>query len=206
MAAQLGSPGSVPFFTQDSPGRTAGEEFDLLVTAGRGRLHQRRLRGPCHRGSGESSSTIDAIGAVNVLYGSHRTHRLRQPVLHPKQPGRSTAEEADFFGDALIAGRSITTASPIWASACRARPSVASATPHGQRAVRQRRRADRLRSQTLTQNTATVGSGTERNDSFGFALTAGDFDNELRRLALAPLRQAAFRRWGRSTCSTAPQG
>ena len=130
---------------------------------------------------GESVGTIFSAGAVNVLYGGAAglTGSGSQLFTQNSAGVGSTAEEADFFGDALVHGDfnsdgfadlavgvpgedigSIVTAGAVNVLY----GGAAGLTGAG--------------SQTFTQNSAGVGSIAEEFDGFGDALTAGDFNND----------------------------
>jgi FG-GAP repeat len=179
-AAGLSGIGS-QYFTQDSPGvGNAGEEFDLFGDSLAAADFDNDGFGDLAIGApGESSTTIDAIGAVNVLYGSATglTGSGSQFFTQDSPGVGNTAEEADFFGDALTAGdfdndgfADLAVGVPGESVGSLANAGMVNVL-HGSGTG-----LTGSGSQALTQNTATVGSGAERNDSFGFALTAGDFD------------------------------
>jgi hypothetical protein len=129
----------------------------------------------------ESIGSIFEAGAVNVLYGTAAglTGSGSQTFTQNSPGVGSTAEEFDAFGFALTAGdfdndgfADLAVGVPfesigsvIEAGAV----SVLYGTPTG---------LTGSGSQTFTQNSSGVGSTAEAGDAFGFALTAGDFDND----------------------------
>jgi hypothetical protein len=130
---------------------------------------------------GESVGTIFSAGAVNVLYGGAAglTGSGSQLFTQNSAGVGSTAEEADFFGDALVhddfnddgfADLAIGVPGEAIGSIVNAGAvnvlygGAAGLTGSG--------------SQLFTQNSSGVGSIAEEFDGFGDALTAGDFNND----------------------------
>ncbi len=129
----------------------------------------------------ESVGSISAAGAVNVLYGGAAglTGSGSETFTQDSAGVGSIAEQVDLFGDALIAGDfdndgfadlAVGVSSESIGSIIRAGAvnvlygTAAGLTGSG--------------SQTFTQNSPGVGSNAEEFDLFGFALAAGDFDND----------------------------
>jgi FG-GAP repeat len=129
----------------------------------------------------EAVGGINAAGAVNVLYGTVAglTGSGSQTFTQNSPGVGSTAEEDDFFGDALAAGdfdndgvADLAVGAPLesFSSILQAGAvNVLYGTPTG---------LTGSGSQTFTQNSPGVGSTAELGDRFGSALAAGDFDND----------------------------
>jgi hypothetical protein len=129
----------------------------------------------------ESLGGIPAAGAVNVLYGTPTglTGSGSQTFTQNSPGVGSIAEESDSFGDALAAGdfdsdgfADLAVGAPLESLGgipAAGAVNVLYGTPTG---------LTGSGSQTFTQNSAGVGSIAEEFDLFGFALGAGDFDND----------------------------
>jgi hypothetical protein len=169
-------------FTQNTDGvGSAGEEFDLFGDAlAAGDFDNDGFADLAIGAPGESSSIL-AVGGVNVLYGGPAglTGIGSQFFTQNTAGVGSTAEEADFFGDALTAGDFDSdgfTDLAVGAPGESIGSLVNAGTVHILFGT-----AGGLTgsgSQTFSQNNMPTGSAAERNDSFGFTLGAGDFDND----------------------------
>jgi FG-GAP repeat len=130
---------------------------------------------------GESVGTITAAGAAHVLFGrTTGVSGASSQIFTQDTPGvGSDPEEADFFGDALGAGD--FNADGFADLAIGASNESVGAIP-GAGAINVLHGAvgglTVTGSQVLHQGVAGVGSDPENFDAFGFALVAGDFDDD----------------------------
>jgi len=129
----------------------------------------------------ESLGSIFAAGAVNVLYGTATglTGSGSQTFTQNSSGVGSTAEEEDRFGESLTAGDFNDDGAADLAVGV---PGESLGSIHGSGAVNVLHGGAAgltgSGSQTFTQNSPGVGSTAEVGDWFGFALAAGDFDND----------------------------
>jgi hypothetical protein len=181
-AAGLSGTGS-QFFTQDSPGvgstAEAGDFFGS--TLGVGDFDNDGFADLGVGVQGESIGSIVNAGAVNVLYGSATGLSGTGSLFFTQDsPGvGSTAEAGDFFGSTLGVGdfdndgfADLAVGVPF--------ESIGSIPDAGAVNVLPGSAAGLTGTGSLffTQDKPGVGSSAETNDSFGFALAAGDFDND----------------------------
>jgi hypothetical protein len=130
---------------------------------------------------GESLGSVFEAGAVNVLYGTAAglTGSGSQTFTQNSSGVGSTAENQDSFGFALAAGdvdndgfADLAVGAPgesLGSIVNTGAVNVLYGTPTG---------LTGSGSQTFTQNSSGVGSTAEAGDAFGFALAAGDLDND----------------------------
>jgi hypothetical protein len=127
------------------------------------------------------SSNIFAVGAVNVLYGGATglTGSGSQYFTQNSPGVGSTAEKRDHFGSALATGDFDNDGFAELAIGV-PQESIGSIGNAGTVNVLHGSTTglSGSGSQTFTQNSAGVGGSAEGSDSFGDALTAGDFDND----------------------------
>jgi hypothetical protein len=170
------------FFTQDTPGvGSTAEEGDLFGDAlVAGDFDNDGFADLAVGAPGESVGSLLDAGAVNVLYGGAAGLTGSGSQLFTQDtPGvGSSAEEDDFFGDALVAGdfdndgfADLAVGAPFESSSLAGvgAVNVLYSTATG---------VTGTGSQFFTQDSPGVGSTAEEGDSFGDALVAGDFDND----------------------------
>jgi hypothetical protein len=170
-------------FTQNSPGVGSTAEHDdafgFALTPGD--FDNDGFADLAVGAPGESIGSIIGAGAANVLYGTATglTGSGSQLFTQDSSGVGSTAEEFDLFGFALAAGdfdndgfADLAIGAPfesIGSLSEAGAVNVLYGTPTG---------LTGSGSQTFTQNSPGVGSTAEEFDEFGFALAAGDFDND----------------------------
>ena len=169
-------------FTQDRPGVGSGAEandfFGDALAAGD--FNQDTFADLAVGVPLEDAGSIVDAGAVNVLPGSAGLLTgVGSQIFTQNIAGVGGAEDSDFFGDALAAG---DFNNDTFADLAVGASNEAVGTIQGGGAVNVLPGSAGLLtgagSQTFTQDTPGVGSGAEPFDSFGFALTAADFDND----------------------------
>jgi hypothetical protein len=169
-------------FTQNSPGvgstAEVGDLFGFALAAAD--FDHDRFADLAVGVQFESVGTLDAAGAVNVLYGTAAglTGSGSQLFTQNSSGVGDTAEVGDLFGSALGAGdfdgdgfADLAIGAPLESIPRIFEAGVVNVlygTPTG---------LTGSGSQTFTQNTPGVGSNAEPGDWFGYALAAGDFDN-----------------------------
>jgi hypothetical protein len=170
-------------FTQNSPGvgsaAEAGDFFGFALAAGD--FNHDTFADLAIGVVFEDAGRIIDAGAVNVLYGSAGllTGVGSQSISQDTTGVGSAAELGDFFGAALAAG---DFNHDSFADLAVGAFNEAVGAIQGGGAVNVLPGSAGLLtgvgSQFINQNNAGVGSAAEPFDGFGFALTAGDFDND----------------------------
>src|ERR687898_198232 len=170
-------------FTQDTAGvPSAAEDFDQFGAAlAAGDFNGDGFTDLAVGAPGESVGAIEAAGAVNVLYGSAGGLSGAGSQLFTQDTAGvpSAAEDFDFFGFALAAGdfdndgfADLAVGAPfesVGAIEAAGAVNVLYGSAGG---------LSGAGSQLFTQDTAGVPSAAEDFDFFGFALAAGDVDND----------------------------
>jgi FG-GAP repeat len=181
-AAKLTGVGS-QVFTQDSPGVVGvaeqGDFFGLALAAGD--FDQDTFDDLAVGAPDEDVGSLSEAGAVNVLYGSAgRLTGVGSQLFTQNSPGVvGAAASGDFLGDALAAG---DFNNDTFADLAVGAANEAVGAIQGGGAVNVLLGSAGLLTgvggQLFTQDSPGVGSAAEEGDTFGFALTAADFDSD----------------------------